>query len=207
MYKRRDYSRFKGLKGNTDDLKPKLSPRKLKPLKLGRTSRKTKSEAYKQAKLDKSKDSYAVDVINELRTVDRRPKRDSPGLKRDFSKSVDPVSLPNRRHSKYDIQLQQIITACEKVQPSAGLTSKVSLEQQAVSKINKQLDWTTGAINRIQDTDAAMLEYLFGKLEEEQLDYFEEISEAKRYFKYANSPAKVLKMVSKLLRSKRGFLI
>lgn len=122
------------------------------------------------------------------------------------TKSSRPLTLPPvRGKAKYNTKLQKIINCCEQMPPHQDMSHRVNLERHAVAEMNRQLEWTTNALSRIQDSDADMLEYLFGKLEEEELDFYNEIGEVKRYFKYfSNNPQKQLRMVSKMLKRRKN---
>mmetsp|Transcript_24014 Transcript_24014/g.42622 ORF Transcript_24014/g.42622 Transcript_24014/m.42622 type:complete len:322 (+) Transcript_24014:2166-3131(+) len=210
FYKRRDLSKEKLRKEKSDASKfGKIKPIELLPVKVDKHTKNRSDLAFLKVKSEyKPEDfedtSYSKPPISMHRVQKFKLKHNQSNPKGPEHHSLPPV----RGRTKYSNKIQKIISACDKMPAHKDMTARVNVEKNAVAEMNRQLEWTTDALNRIQDSDAAMLEYLFGKLEEEELDFFNEISEVKRYFKYfSNNPAKQLRMVSKMLKRKKNVLL
>jgi hypothetical protein len=193
--------------------------------------RKAKSEEskYSQIKQVEFRTTKRVQRLKTKSVIPKKPHNRSSQARLGLSARRQPISIQNLQRytrnlrektfitgceqltlppisgkAKYNSKLQKIISDCETM-PRSDFAMQVTREQQVISEINRQLQWTTEAINRIQDSDAAMLEYLFGKLEEEEQYFDNELTEAKKYFKYFSSnPRKQLQMVVKMLRRKKN---
>jgi hypothetical protein len=202
-HKRRDMRRELDKKTKSEESKYS----QIKQVELRSTKRsqrlKTKSVVPKNSKLQSSQERFEQSAktkpisIQSLQRYSRNAKTFITGREQ---LTLPPIS----KNTKYNSKLAKIISDCETM-PRSDFASQVNREQQVISEINRQLQWTTEAIDRIQDSDAMMLEYLFGKLEEEEQYFDNELAEAKKYFKYFSSnPRKQLQMVVKMLRRKRN---
>jgi hypothetical protein len=203
-HKRRDMRNEIIMKARSEEAKySQVKPVELPAIR--KTRRKPRSDMTFDKLKQQHRSSFLEHSIKEPLSINQA-KIHSMGHRRKHSNMAEQVILPtvNRRKSKYSSKLQEIISACERV-PVSSFTHKVNLEQQAISEINRNLEWTTETISRFQDADATTLEHLFNKLEQEQVDISKEISEARRYFKFfSNNPHKQLKMVIKMLRRRKN---
>lgn len=204
FYKRRDRSREKIRKFRSDEAKHNKNRHvELIPVKHDhRTTPKSIDISFLKVKSKGSNDDFRSPKGAGFLDKPHKTHKDESLANKRFS--LPPV----QRKAEYSSKIQKILNDCDKIPDHWDMTKRVNIEQQAVAQITRQLEWTTDALSRIQDSEAHMLEPLFSNLEAEKLNSFQDLSEVKRYFKFfSNNPSKQLRMVGKVLRRRKNRLL